>query len=236
MKSPTSLGEQWIEVETTASTQSLAATYLLEDSPIGVIYAHEQTQGKGRFDRTWVSQTGDSLTYSLIFRAYPDHPKPYLIGMAAALAVAGVLHCKLRWPNDLVFGELKVGGILTQLMPDSKGRLVAVVGIGINLNQQSFPPEIAEIATSLSLARGGHYDPELIGHKIVERFASLPEPDEWGDLLPIWDLFDVTPGKKYKLVSGEVSTALGIGSEGQLLCSVEGESRTVLAAEAMFGV
>jgi BirA family biotin operon repressor/biotin-[acetyl-CoA-carboxylase] ligase len=235
MKSPTFAGEQWIELDNVESTQSIAAKYVLDDAPIGVVYAHEQTSGKGRFDRTWVSREGDSLTYSLIFRAYADHPRPYLIGMAAGLAVASVLHCRLRWPNDLTFGELKVGGILTQLMPDAKGRLVPVVGIGINLNQEAFPPEIAEIATSLSIARGGQYDPQLIGHKIVERFANLPEPNYWKDLLPIWDVFDITPGKRYRLPSGEVSTALGIGSEGQLLCSVEGESRTVLAAEAMFG-
>jgi BirA family biotin operon repressor/biotin-[acetyl-CoA-carboxylase] ligase len=134
----------------------------------------------------------------------------------------------------LVFGTLKVGGILTELLPDAHGRHVPVVGIGINLNQQEFPPEIAPIATSLSLARGGTYDPQLIAHRIVERLATLPEPRSWSDLSPIWSIFDFTPGKRYKLPSGEEAIALGIGSEGQLLCSVDGESRAVLAAEALF--
>ncbi len=235
MKSPTAGGEIWTEVQEVGTTQALAAKYLASGEPIGVVFAHEQTAGKGRLGRVWVSKEGDSLTFSLIFRAYADHKKPYLVGMGVALAVAGVLHCQIRWPNDLVIGTLKIGGILTELMPDDQGRLVPVVGIGINLNQSEFPEEIAAIATSLSMSRGGTYDPQLMAHKIVERLAALPEPNEWSDLQPIWTIFDFTPGKKYKLPSGEEATALGIGSDGQLLCSVDGESRAVLAAEAIFG-
>ena len=235
MKSPTFNGEQWSEVATVETTQALAAEYLLSNRPIGVIYAHEQTAGKGRLGRIWLSKEGDSLTFTLIFRAYANHPKPHLIGMACALAAAGVLHCQLRWPNDLVIGEFKVGGILTELLPDEMGQLVPVVGIGINLNQKEFPDEIATIATSLAVARGGYHDPQLVAHLIVERLASLPEPHDWADLAPIWNLFDFTPGKRYKLSSGEEALALGIGSDGQLLCSVDGESRSILAAEALFG-
>jgi len=198
-------------------------------------FAHEQTAGKGRLGRVWLSKAGDSLTFSLIFRAYADHPKPHLIGMACALAAAGVLRCQLRWPNDLVIGELKLGGILTELLPDESGRLVPVVGIGVNLNQSEFPPEISGLATSLAIARGTHQDPQLIAHRIVERLGLLPEPNDWADLAPIWDLFDFTPGKRYKLPTGDESVALGIGSDGQLLCSVDGESRSILAAEALFG-
>jgi len=235
MKSPTAGGEEWIEVPTIDSTQALAAKLLVEGAMVGVVVAREQTAGKGRLGRIWISKEGDSLTFSLIFRVYANHPKPHLVGMAMALAAAGVLHCQLRWPNDLVIGELKVGGILTELLPDSSGSLVPVVGIGINLNQTQFPDELQTIATSLAIARGGQYNPQLIAHRIVERLAMLPEPTDWSDLAPIWDLFDFTPGKRYKLPSGEVAIALGIGSEGQLLCSVEGESRSVLAAEALFG-
>ncbi len=235
MRSPTSNGEIWIELDEVESTQTEAINHVRDGSNVGILFAHEQTGGHGRFDRKWISQKEDSLTASLIFRAYADHPKPYLVGMATALAVAGVLHCRLRWPNDLTFNDLKIGGILTQLLPDAEGKLVPVVGVGINLNQKEFPDEIAAMATSLSLSRGGNYDPQIILHKIVQRFESLPEPNSWADLRPIWDVFDFTPGKQYRLPSGELSLALGIGSEGQLLCSVDGESRSVLAAEAIFG-
>ncbi len=235
MKSPLGLGEEWVEVAQVESTQTLAAQYLRDGQPVGAVFALEQTAGKGRLGRTWLSRQGDSLTFSLIFRGYAGHPQPHLIGMACALAAAGVLRCQLRWPNDLVFGELKVGGILTELVADATGALVPIVGIGVNLNQTEFPEPIQAIATSLSLARGGTYDPLITAKKIVERLATLPDPTIWADLAPVWALYDFTPGKRYKLADGEEAIALAIGSEGQLMCSVDGESRSILAAEALFG-
>jgi BirA family biotin operon repressor/biotin-[acetyl-CoA-carboxylase] ligase len=155
--------------------------------------------------------------------------------MSVAVAAAGVLRCRLRWPNDLVIDNRKVGGILTELITDGQGRRIPVVGVGVNLNQSEFPEELVEIATSLAIAHGGRFEPETVGRTILARLSDLPEPTSWSDLAPIWSLFDATPGKTFRLPDDRVATALGIGSEGQLMCSVEGESCSVLAAEAIFG-
>jgi BirA family transcriptional regulator, biotin operon repressor / biotin---[acetyl-CoA-carboxylase] ligase len=227
--------DRWIELQETPSTQEVAADLLRRGEDVGVVFAHDQTAGRGRFGRPWHSRPGDSLTFSLIFRTYADHPRPYLVGMATALAVAGVARCKVRWPNDLVIGDRKLGGILTELLPDEAGRRVPVVGVGLNLNQREFPAEIASLATSLTLAHGGEYDAEGVAHSIVSRIEALPEPQSWADLEPVWHLFDRTAGKRYRLPTGEEAVALGVGSEGQLLCSVEGESHAVMAADALFG-
>ncbi|MGV3614412.1 MAG: biotin--[acetyl-CoA-carboxylase] ligase [Fimbriimonas sp.] len=235
MKSPLDGGRTWETLDAVESTQAIAAARLREGASVGVVFAHDQTAGRGRFGRPWVSQRGDSLTFSLIFWEYADHPRPYLVGMAVAAAAAGVAHCQLRWPNDLVEGERKLGGILTELLPDDQGRRVPVVGVGLNLNQTEFPEEIAHRATSLRLVREGAYDPETIARKILARLALLPEPEQWADLWPVWELFDATPGKAYRLPTGEEAIALGVGSDAQLLCSVDGESRSVMAAEALFG-
>jgi len=235
MKTPIQSDRAWIEVDETESTQALAAAALQSGKPTGVILAHNQTQGRGRFGRVWVSQRGDSLTYSLLFHDYADLSHPYLVGMAVAVAAAGALHCQLQWPNDLVIGGKKVGGILTELMLDRDGARVPVVGVGINLNQAEFPSEIAHRATSLHLAHGGHYDAKEVALRILSRLQSLPEPTSWSSLAPIWMLFDATPGKRYRVPTGEEAIALGIGPEGQLLCSVDGESQSVMAAEALFG-
>ncbi len=236
MKSPIDKAYGWYEIDEVDSTQNVAAKILTSDEPYGVVLAHNQTQGKGRMGRTWISQRGDSLTMSLIFRGYGDHPRPYLVGMAAAAAAAGALHCQLRWPNDLVVGTRKVGGILSEIMKDKDGRGIPVVGIGINLNQTAFPPEIEDIASSLHLAHGGTYVAEAIAASIIKRIDLLPEPTDWPTLAPVWDLFDRTPGKMYRLTSGDYAVALGVGSDGQLLCSVDGESQSVMAAEAIFGL
>jgi BirA family biotin operon repressor/biotin-[acetyl-CoA-carboxylase] ligase len=235
LRSPVREDYGWLVVEEVGSTQTLAEHCLREDLPHGAVLAHHQSAGKGRFGRVWISQRGDSLTMSLIFRDYADHPRPYLVGMAVAIAAAGSLHCQLRWPNDLVIGDRKLGGILTELFRDQAGRTVPVVGVGVNLNLTAFPDEIADRATSLALAHGKTYEAKEVAKGILARLERLPEPESWNDLAPIWALFDHTPGKHYRLASGEEAVALGIGSDGQLLCSVDGESRSVLAAEALFG-
>jgi BirA family biotin operon repressor/biotin-[acetyl-CoA-carboxylase] ligase len=220
--------------EEVLSTQDLAANEVKEGQG-GVFFASHQTLGRGRFGREWVSAGGDSLSMSMAFTAYADHPRPYLVGMTVAVAAAAVLHCELAWPNDLIAGGRKLGGILTEMVSDDQGRRIPVVGIGINLNQTQFPPEIAEIAESLARYSGGSYVPLKIAEAIVERLALMPEPDHWSDLAPVWNLFDHTPGKRYQIAEGVEATALGIGPEGQLMCSVNGETTSVMAADAIFG-
>lgn len=234
MKSPLDLSI-WSAYDVVASSQTTAAELLKKGEPVGVVFAKHQTQGRGRFDRTWHSNVGDSLTMSLIFRDYADCPSPHLVGMAVACAVAATLHCELQWPNDLVFGDKKLGGILTELLPDENGRRVPVVGVGINLNQKNFPPDISDRAISLAMYRGGQYDGEAVGKSILSRISLLPEPTSWDDLQPVWMLFDHTPGKSYKLPDGSEGIALGVGPDGRLICAVNGESTSVLAADAIFG-
>ncbi len=235
MKSPISAEHDWIVVDQVESTQKVAAEYLKSGKSGGAILALHQHSGVGRFSRPWFSERGESLTVSFIFRDYADHPKPYLISMALATAAAGVLHTELQWPNDLVIGTKKVAGVLAELLTDKDGRRVPVVGIGVNLNQEVFPDAIADRATSLKIAHGQTYEAQTVAKQIVDRIKSLPEPDHWSDILPVWSLFDKTQTKRYLLPSGELAIGLGIGSEGQLFCSVDGESRFVLAGEALFG-
>lgn len=235
MKSPLDGGYGWLELSEVESTQSVAKEELRSGGLGGIVLTHLQTSGVGRFGRPWITGLDDSLTMTMIFRQYPSHPKPYLIGMAVAIAVAGVAHAQLQWPNDVVIGGKKVAGLLTEMVADGQGRQVALVGVGLNLNQQEFPDEIAHRAVSLSQAHGGSYEPMEVAQQVVERLATLPEPNEWSDLAPIWGLFDRTPGKRYSLPNGKEAVAIAIGSAGQLLCSVGGESQTVLAGDAIFG-
>jgi BirA family biotin operon repressor/biotin-[acetyl-CoA-carboxylase] ligase len=235
MKSPFNNGRGWVQLDSVESTQRVAADFLKRGEPVAGILATHQTHGTGRFGRPWFSKEGDSLTVSFIFWDYADHPKPYLVSMALAIAAAGVLHTQLQWPNDLVIGTKKVAGVLAELLPDGDGRRIPVVGIGVNMNQKEFPEDISDRATSLHLEHGKVYDAKTIAEQIIHRFESLPEPTEWSALAPIWDLFDKTPGKRYLLPSGELAIGLGVGSDGQLLCSVDGESKIVLAADALFG-
>lgn len=233
MKGPLFGGATWLDLEETPSTQDVASAHLGEN--VGVVFARHQTAGRGRFARAWHSNPDDSLTCSLVFHAYPDHPRAYLLGMGVAIAAAGALHLQLQWPNDLVVREKKVGGILTEFVKRPDGKRVAIVGLGINLNQTAFPDEIAHRATSLGLEFEHPFNARAVLQSILDRIAMLPEPESWTDLAPAWSLFDRTPGKKYQLHDGTTAIALGVGPEGQLMCSIDGESHQVLAADAIFG-
>ncbi len=232
MKAPTG---PWLELEECGSTQDIAATLLEKPDCPGVVFTHHQLDGRGRFRRTWHSRRDDSLTYSLVFHAYSGHSKPWLIGMATAIAVAHVLGARLQWPNDVVIDGKKVCGVLIELLPIDAARKTPVVGVGVNLNQSEFPPELDHRATSVLLQTGKRSDPKEVGRRIIEAISALPEPEDWCVLEPHWAPLDATPGKQYTLPTGEQARALNVGSQGELVCEVAGHVRTVLAAEALFG-
>lgn len=236
MKSPLA-SEPWRMLDTTDSTQLEAGKIVLAgDREVSVIFALEQTAGKGRFERQWISPMGDCVAMSLIFWDYANHPKPWLIGMASAIAVAAALHARLQWPNDVVLNNKKLGGILTEIIVASNGDRIPVVGIGVNLNQTAFPPEIEDRATSLAIHRPGSvHDPVRVAKQIGERMELLPEPDDWSLLQPAWMNFDATPGKHYRLPDGEEAVGIGLGPQGELICAVQGETQSVLAADAILG-
>ncbi len=113
-----------------------------------IVVADEQTAGQGRHGHQWHSEPGNGIYYSAVLE-----PTPVLtlaLGLAAqeALRQAVGLECDIRWPNDLMASNRKLGGILTQLE-----RANAVTGIGINVNHLAFPPEIGD-ATSVRLELG----------------------------------------------------------------------------------
>ncbi|MFY9234579.1 MAG: biotin--[acetyl-CoA-carboxylase] ligase [Fimbriimonadaceae bacterium] len=227
---------EWLVLEEVSSTQDIAAELLSQGERMpSVILALHQTAGKGRLGRTWLSPRGGSLAASIPFAGYADHPRPWLIGMALAAAAAGALHCQVRWPNDLTVGGKKLGGILTELLPGPGGTLVPVVGIGVNLGQIDFPPELDAIATTLASHIGQQANPEETLGAILLRAEGMPEPVSWQDIEPVWRLFDDTAGKRYRTPAGDEAVALGIGSEGELIASLGGESVSIRAAEAIFG-
>lgn len=178
---------------------------------------------------------GESVSLSLTFPDYADHPSPWLIGMGVAAAAAGALHCRLRWPNDLFIDNKKLGGVLTEIVTDPQGRRIPIVGIGVNIRTHSFPEELRDIATSLANHRPEFPTPIEAAHQIVQRIRLAPEPDSWSSLQPQWMLFDSTPEKHYRLHDGSEAIAIGVGPRGELICAVEGETQIVLAADALFG-
>lgn len=233
MKNP--LDHGYVVIDSAKSTQDLAEKAIQSGQTTGAILARLQTAGRGRFQRQWHASADESLTCSLIFHDYPNHPRPYLLGMAVAVAAAGVIHSRIKWPNDLIIDKRKVGGILTEVYTAPNQSKITVVGVGINLNQREFPEEISERAVSLYMAQGNLSDPISVLSAIGNRLELLPELHSWSDLERAWSVFDVTPGTLYRPPGGDQVTAIGVGSEGQLIAQRNDETVAIYAADAIFG-
>jgi len=122
-----------------------------------VFLAEEQTAGRGRGGHTWHSARADGIYCSILLRPQLPPTQVLLLALAAGLAarsavleVAG-LDADLKWPNDLLLGNKKFCGILTEMHSEATRVRHVVIGIGLNVNQKSFPEDIREQATSLYL-------------------------------------------------------------------------------------
>ncbi len=146
---------------TTGSTNTEALEAARAGAPHGSVFlADEQTAGRGRGDHRWESEHGVGLYLSVLLRLPLAAAHLSLLPLAAGLAAADAIHTStgvtidLRWPNDLLCGERKAGGILVESKLDGHALAFAVIGIGINVHQRRFSPALATPATSLDLACG----------------------------------------------------------------------------------
>jgi BirA family biotin operon repressor/biotin-[acetyl-CoA-carboxylase] ligase len=133
-------GDRLVFISTVDSTNTKAMSLALQGAAEGVVVLTDsQTAGKGRLGRRWFDRSGYNALTSTILR--PLFP-PYLLVMVAALAVVDTVAsicdvtATIKWPNDVLIGGRKVAGILIETSRDRAGNLVAIVGIGVNVNGQ----------------------------------------------------------------------------------------------------
>jgi BirA family biotin operon repressor/biotin-[acetyl-CoA-carboxylase] ligase len=143
------------------STNTLLLEAAATGAAEGTVYvADEQMAGRGRGGHGWHSASGDGLYVSALVRPQVRLSHALLLSLATGVAawqavheVAGV-EADLRWPNDLMVGRKKLGGILVETAVEPGGDPLlryAVVGVGINVHHAAFPPDLAALATSLAL-------------------------------------------------------------------------------------
>ena len=142
----------------TGSTNTDALNAARGGTPHGSVYfTDEQLTGRGRGDHGWHSPAGEGLYASILLRSPISTAHLPLLPLAAGLAAAEAIHAvsglaiDLRWPNDLLLGERKAGGILAESKTEAGAASYAVVGIGINVHQRVFAADIGTPVTSLDL-------------------------------------------------------------------------------------
>jgi len=162
-----------IRFDSIDSTNSEALRRLPEFDDMTVLWALEQTAGRGQRGNSWFSAPGENLTFSVVlkrpFRAADAHFLNYAIAEAVAdyLSSHGIL-ASVKWPNDVYIGKNKISGILIENSLVGDHLAASVVGVGFNVNQREFP-QLAN-ATSLSRCTGKAHDLEECLNGIVSRF------------------------------------------------------------------
>ena len=151
----------WLPV--TESTNQLALAAAQSGARCGIWVADEQTAGRGRGGHSWHSGHGDGLYVSVLVTPELPLDRALWLSLATGLAAQRAIltttgvRIDLRWPNDLLCGPRKLGGILVEsavakrISGDPATLRYAVIGVGINIRHRTFPPEIALLATSLDL-------------------------------------------------------------------------------------
>lgn len=233
-------GRRVIAYPSLTSTNDIAKREARKGAREGtVVLAEEQTAGRGRIKRAWLSPRG-SVALSVIL-----HPTPAQLPSLIMVTSLAVVHCiekvgleaRIKWPNDVLVDNKKVCGILIE--SDVRGSAVdyAVIGIGLNVNLDPAAfPDIAATATSLSHELGKELSRrEVIRCLLVEMeklYLALPEGDsvfgEWRDRL-------VTLGKEVSVISGNdrrQGVAESVASDGSLLLrQTDGQLIKVVAGD-----
>ena len=202
-----------------------------------VVLADEQTSGMGRLGRSWVSQAEAGIYCSILLRLKLKPGSLPIASLVLGLATAEAIQkstpvmCDLRWPNDVLINERKVAGILTHL---SEGCIVA--GIGINVNQKLFPPDLRTPATSLWIeSNGREQSRELVIINLLEsvdNFCTLLEAEGTESILRAF-----TSASSYVLhrrvvieETGERGTTAGLDASGFLLVNLDSGKMERVAA------
>ncbi len=246
------LGRSFQYYEAADSTNTRVKEAAGEGAPAGlVIVAGSQSAGKGSRGRNWESPVGGGLYASLLLRPHIRPEQAPMLTLVTACAICKSLHrdagisTQIKWPNDLVMDGKKVCGILTEMAACPTGGFAVIIGIGLNVANRQFAPEITERATSLWLETGRLYaEEELLAGILNQLEADLEQFFQAGSLVPFREVYEaalVNKGQEVRLEDGSggcpggevTGVALGISDKGELLvrCHPDGEIRTVVSGE-----
>jgi BirA family biotin operon repressor/biotin-[acetyl-CoA-carboxylase] ligase len=228
------------------STNSEAARRAIEGAEEGLcVVASEQTAGRGRLQRQWISPKGAGLYFSVVLRPHMEHSSWPLITLAAALAVhdalleASSLKTDIKWPNDILSNGRKLCGILAETVETTRGRAL-VLGIGINLTSSAFPPDVSEIATSVQAETTEVPNLEIILRHLMmaieRRYEMLQSVRGGEEILREWTLgSSYASGKRVRVANGQEileGTTRGLETDGALRVETdEGQIRIVRAGD-----
>jgi BirA family biotin operon repressor/biotin-[acetyl-CoA-carboxylase] ligase len=237
-------------VDRLASTNTTALEWAASGAPHGtVLLAESQSAGRGRGDRSWRTPQGQALALSVILRPDLEADRRSWIGLAAAIAVVDAIDtvtgtpCRLKWPNDILIGPKKVGGVLTESRSpvDPVAPPAMVVGIGVNVNNRAaaLPRDVRASSISLLDATGEVTDRNRLVAATLNALARVLESLRHGThtLVERWTTVSATRGHHLAILTPQgliEGTERGLDSTGRLILSQrDGSDRAVHSGEVL---
>jgi BirA family transcriptional regulator, biotin operon repressor / biotin---[acetyl-CoA-carboxylase] ligase len=230
----------------TDSTNRVAMELGHSGEPEGaIVLAEEQTAGRGRSGRSWHSEHGMGLYVTLLLRPRLSPVQAPLLTMLAGLCAHGAirtqtgLNVELKWPNDIMMGGKKIGGILTEMYAEPNQVHFVIVGIGINVNQEKFPAELCSLATSLRKETTRMHSRLELLVRLLSEFENdynrfLREGPEFV-VNRFESVSSFANGRQVRVEAGKdtyVGTTAGLSPDGLLLVrKVDGTVMTVIAGD-----
>ncbi len=242
------IGNRIVVFQKTESTNDVVQKLSSQGHPEGlVVFAESQTAGRGRHARSWISPAGKGLWFTILLRpTLPMHSMPRVTVMTAVAVAQSLrrmtrLPLRIKWPNDILCQGKKLAGILIDLSANS-GRIQSVaIGIGINvhLEENDFPVELREVATSLKLEAGRSFHrPSLCADLLseLERWSPSVNDADFPKLLDAWSELDETVGTQVCVHSAGKpplrGLALSLDTDGALLVRTDsGQIEKVIAGD-----
>lgn len=220
------IGSQILSYEEISSTNDIALDLAIKGAQEGtVIFAESQTKARGRLKRQWFSPKRKGIWFSVILRPQlePNYV-PMITAISAVSAAKAIikftgLNVWIKWPNDIYINNKKIAGILTEISTELDAIKFAILGIGINVNIDDFPKELADTATSLKIEGGKEYSRIGLAKEILmslEKYYNLLISKSWDDIITEWKNLSLVLGKRVRI--GELEgQAQGIDEQGALI-------------------
>lgn len=229
------------------STNQVAKQLAAQGAASGtVVVAEAQGKGRGRLERPYFSPAGKGIWFSVILRPHilpQEAPKCTLLAaVAVAMAMKRFgLKAEIKWPNDILHEGRKLTGILTEMSAELDRVNYIVIGTGVNVNmeEEEFPEELRDKATSLSIMKGERLPRVAFFQAVLEALDELCivlEEDGFAPIVARWREYAVTLGQDVHVigVTGRGSfdgRAVDIDEEGALLVETADGVRRVLAGD-----
>lgn len=238
-------GAEIVYREDVDSTNRLASDLAREGAAEGTaVVAETQTAGRGRLGRTWTSPANVNLYLSVILRPDVAPAEVTSLSLVAAIAVAETvrettgLRAGIKWPNDVLLGERKVAGILTEMDAEADRVRFLVLGIGVNLNAttRDFPPDLRRKASSLRIAARRRIDRASFAGVLLSELEHYYERFVAGGFPAVkaaYDGWHCLPGRRVRVDGGGDPRGVvqGVAPDGALLVETENGVVRVSAGE-----